>query len=261
MVQIILAESRLLFKKKTTYIVILIFAIFIAFMYFQKAINVDSGYYQKEIISPFYMIAFSGALMCSTCQIPMSILFGIIGAECFENNTCAGNVVTIGRVRFVLAKIGCIVITVIVTTCFLFFISIIEGMIINNSWNDFSLWLLMKYFLTTTFIALAEGYGAFFLAFLFRKSIIGIVGNIIIAYILSFLSGLIPSMYELLSGSYPFYIMANVFSILSERGDIQLVINVSNQQKAVSAAFVIICILALESIATVVISCKREYTS
>ena len=207
------------------------------------------------------MIAFSGALICSTCQIPMSILFGMIGADCFENNTCAGNILAIGRTRFVLGKIGCIVIAVIITTCFLFFISMIEGMIINNSWKDFSLWLLIKYYLTTSFICLAEGFGAFFLAFLFRKSIVGIIGNIATAYILSFFSGLIPSMSELLSGSYPFYIMANVFSILSERGDIQLVINASNQQKALLAVAVIICMLAFESITTIVISCKREYTA
>ncbi len=257
--QIVKAEIRLLLKNRAVLATIFIYIVFFLFMFFQKAINTQSGFYQREIITPFYMMAFFGVLMCVTCQIPMSIILGILGGSCFENNTCGGAVLASGRIRFWLAKALCAALICLMTSMLIILLGLFLGMIIICSWRDFSLLRVIEYTFTMTIISFSKGFGAFVIAFLAKKSFAGIVGSVTISYVLSLLGGMIPALYQYLSGKYIYDILSSVFCVLAERGDSQLVIHVSTPNTLLPAIAFLSGLLAVEMLAIGIIASKREY--
>lgn len=263
MISFFIAEIKQLLKKRVLLYTIIIYFVFLLFMFFQKTINQSSGFYQKELLTPFYSIAYNSALICTTGNVILSILAGLIAGDCFDNNTACSTVLVVGRINFVVKKFVSYMICVLSIVIFVVFISVIEGILTNTTFADFDIFLVFKYILSSVLVCIYFGMGAFVVSFVCKKSIVGIMINLLFPYIISFFGRVFNGsevVSDILFGNYPYYILSNSFSILAEKGDMQLTINLlcDNEKLLYSYSFIFIaCFLGV--LLSTFVSCKREY--
>ena len=256
--RIIKAELKQVFKKRYLIPGVLLFHAAIFFcLFFQKAINPNSGLYRPEIVTPFYMLAFSGALNCNLALISMGILCAALGSDCFTNNTCAGGVLTLGRLRLWLAKLLCTALFALGLTVFTLLMGLVGGLLVNPTWENFSLIWTLKYLVASFLLSLSNGLFAFLLAFCLRKAVVGVIGNLVLFV---WLPNMIPKLAPYLPGNCIGCVMSEVFALLPEQGDTQIHFTSIAGTDLTEAILMLIAFFVLEVLAVCAISSKREYT-
>lgn len=260
MKQIIKSELRMAFRNRAVRLTFLIYIIFLLFMFFQKAMNTGSGFYQKDIITPFYMMAFLSTLVCVTCDIPMCVFMGSLAGDCFDNNTCMHGVHNSGRIHFWLGKLLCAAVIACLLTASVFLLGLILGLLIHPTGKGFSFVLTGKYFLTTSLILYGKGMSAFLFGFLLRKSNAGIIMGIMIAYGSYFLESISPTLYGYYTRWHWHCIVTRVFSVITENNDRQIQLLAFSRDSSFTILCVSLGLIVAQILVIAAVSRKREYT-
>ncbi|MDR0918438.1 MAG: hypothetical protein LBM93_04220 [Oscillospiraceae bacterium] len=261
MLNLLKADLKLLIKNKLLIVSAFVYLFFFIFMFFQKAFNINSGFFQKDILTPYYLIVFNLALLCVTNNFFMSIVGGIVGGESYENNTVSIYALHQGRHKFIFVKILCFFSFSAITSVFIAIIGFVEGVIIIRDFSDMNIVLILKFCIIGFLINALNGIFAFLLSFLFKKIFIGVFFSIVGGFLLSFFSQYVKIFSNLLSKDYIYVILSDTFTILSDKSDTQLVIKFSSSSNSLLLSY-LICILIIFSCIGIVflISRKREYS-
>lgn len=260
MLNCVRSDLNLAKKNKVILLSSIIYLLFFVFMFFQKIININSGFYQPEIVTPFYSIAFGLALLCYTNSFIMSIAGGVVGGESFENNTISINVLVQGRYKAIVSKaLALLSLSAVLSACIVI-IGFVSGLTVSRSFDDMNIQLVFKCFLISILMNVNNGIFAFLLSYLFRRIFIGIFLSIIGGFLLSWLSGLVNIFHSIINKDYMYVILSDAFKIISEREDVQLVINpYGSPEQLLKSYFLCISIVAVCVGITLLISRIREY--
>ena len=259
--KILRAECRSILKNKAIIILMVIYSMLFFLLFYNKAVNTESMFYQKEIVTPFYMMAFVGVCISVTCDIPASILLGSLGGDCFGENSCSRSVLICGRVRFWGLKILSAALLSLFFSSFTILLGLILGLFVNQSWQDFSAIRTVEILLVTTLYVFQDGMRAFLIAFLLKNSRKGIIANIAITYGFNIFSGGVSDFFNhYLLGWNLNAIQAKVFSIITERHDAQIAFTISAPESVLPELAISACLIAVTIFVICYTSSKREYT-
>jgi|GEM_PF-3910780 len=246
----IMAELKVLRHRKLFIYTFIISVGVLGLLYVQKCFNLTSGMYQKEIVTPFYMLAFNSVVSSALGFLLFNACGCIIGGSDEDNNLYSLALTKQGRImRFLVKLLSSFVVSVILVL-FIFILSFIEGIIVSFDLSDFDILLALKYFFVMILISFYYSMVGLFLTNIFKKSTYGFLACI----------GL-----QILYSSFPKYlnekfitrIVANTFGIISERNDIQMSINLS--EGIGNSYFVIGGLIIICSLIIMTINWKREY--
>ncbi|WP_034773018.1 hypothetical protein, partial [Caldibacillus thermoamylovorans] len=181
MINRILAEFLKIKRQPELRIVLSVFLLFILFIFFQKGMNRQSGFYSPELLNAQYLSSFNLLLICLVGFIPVVVIGSFISGIEYKNNTNVFTITSTGRIYSVLVKIITLIFTILLLVLSMVLLGIIESLLIIPKKNIYIEWSILIPQLLTTFLDLL---GSAFLGFLCTVLTKKIYGGIIFAVIL-----------------------------------------------------------------------------
>ncbi|MFZ7119429.1 MAG: ABC transporter permease [Eubacteriaceae bacterium] len=158
-------------KNKSLYVILFFVVIFISFMYIQKAININSGYYNENLIYPSYLISFNLVLFMTISSLIMPIIGGLLINNEIIYNTWNIVLMKNNQYKVLFWKI-----------CMLFI---------------FSIFIIFSLVIISIFLGLSKGD-----SFIYQFNLYQLILQIMNAIIYIFIEGLVGLMFTLIFSNY-----------------------------------------------------------
>ena len=201
---------------------VVLYTLFILFMLFQKAINRGSGYYQPELVTPYYMAAYAPVLLCATGRPLMCVTAALLAARPAESNTAAHYLLRGGRrlyirsmlaAQFTVAAAAAVGYTVLLVLC---------GALIRPQADHVCLPDMLLWLGTAVLFNCYNSMTALLVAFVSSGTVAAIVTSLLLPTGISILGRLSPAISVLSGSRQRSALLAGVYRILGERGDTQI---------------------------------------
>lgn len=254
------AEVKKIQKLPGIIIVTLLCFLFFVMLYYQKAINIHSGFFTPDLLTIEYMSSFNLLLLSLVGFVPISIVGAYIGGIDYVFNTNVYTIGTNGRLKSTIVKMITLFIIILTFICFTVILGVVESIMLNRiklqnvDWN-----LLIKQVFSCYIILSLSGLLGFFGATITKRVYGGIMIGTVFPIIFGQMVRYTPFLHPLTIESYTSSIVYHSFHNLSN--DPQIQIQIVHPLTYETSLFIIFALIILFCFITTIMVTRRNFNA
>lgn len=232
------AEILKISKLKIVRLASILSLVFLIIFFYQKAININSGYYERDLIYPMYISSF----FLLSLDLVGGLYFIIIGSSLvnieYQSSTWGVMLNKQSKSKVIISKVTTLMLICLCSVITVAILGFLLGGIYGRFFYNLDILLLVKQILTITIFSFIYGGLGIILTMIMKNSAIAIILSFFIINFQSFIAQIIPFIKDVILTKYQIGLIGNVF--INIINDQQLIVAM-NDTPIITSVIGIIC--------------------